>query len=125
MAKVIHDDVLDAALGYIRDNANEIVLLNADPGTSYTLAHSDYALGRITVDSSDFTLGDGDVSGRKVTVSAQSSIGVEETGNCNHLAVVDTDNTKVLLVTTVTSQQVTSGNAAGTPAFDDEIADAT
>lgn len=125
MAKVVHDDVLDAALGYIRDNANELVLLNADPGTSYTQAHSAYALGRITVNSADFTLGDGDSSGRKVTTAAQSSIGIDSTGNCNHVAINDTDNSKVLLVTTVTSQSLTSGNAASTPAFDDEIADAT
>lgn len=125
MGKAIHDDVMDAALGYIRDNANEFVLLNADPGTSYTQAHSAYALGRITVNSADFTLANGDSSGRKVTMSAQSSIGLDETGNCNHFAINDTDNSKVLLVTTVASQAVTSGNAASTPAFDHEIPDPT
>lgn len=125
MAKIVHDDVLDAAVGYYENNANEIVLLNADPGTSYTQAHSGFALGRIAVDSSDFVLADGDASGRKCTVSAQSSIGVDTTGNCNHLAINDTDNSKVLSVTTVTSQSLTSGNAASTPAFDHEIADPT
>lgn len=125
MAKVVHDDVIDAALGYVRDNSNELVLLNADPGTSYTQAHSAYALARITVDSSDFALANGDVSGRKVTISAQSSIGVEETGNCNHVCVNDTDNSKVLMVTTVTSQELYSGNVASTPPIDDEIADAS
>ena len=125
MAKFVHDDALDAALAYIRDNANELVLLNADPGSTYSNAHSAYALGKITVDSSDFTIANGDSSGRKITVTAQSSIGIGTTGNCNHIAINDTDNSKVLLVTTVTSQAVTSGNAASTNAFDDEIADAS
>lgn len=123
MTKMVHDDALDAALEYVRDNANEIVLLNADPGTSYTQAHSAFALGRITVDSSDFTLANGDTSGRKVTIAAQSSIGVDDTGNCNHVAINDTDGSTVLLVTEVTSQSLTSGNAASTNAFDDEIED--
>lgn len=123
MTKMLHDDALDAALAYVRDNANELVLLNADPGTSYTQAHSAFALGKIAVDSSDFTLANGDTSGRKYTVSAQSSIGVGVDGNCNHCAVNDTDNSKVLVVTEVTSQGLTSGNAASTNAFDDELED--
>lgn len=125
MAKIVHDDALDATLEFVRDNANELVLLNSDPGTSYTQAHSAFALGKITVNSADFTIAAGDTSGRKVTVSAQSSIGVGTTGNCNHCAINDTDNSRVLLVTEVTSQDLTSGNAASTPAFDDEIADPT
>lgn len=125
MGKIVHDDILDAAVGYCEDNANEIVLLNADPGTSYTQAHSAFALGRIAVGSDSFVVANGDVSGRKMTVSAQSSIGVDVTGNCNHCAINDTDNSKVLVVTTVTSQELTSGNAASTPAFDQEIEDPT
>ena len=123
MTKMLHDDCIDAALGYLRDNANELVLLSADPGTSYTQAHSAFALGKIAVDSSDFTIANGDTSGRKATVAAQSSIGVGATGNCNHIAINDTDNSKVLLVTEATSQSLTSGNAASTNAFDDEIED--
>lgn len=125
MAKGVHDDVLDAAVGFYEDNCDEIVLLNADPGTSYTQAHSAFALGRIAVGSDSFAVAAGDVSGRKCTISAQSSIGVDETGNCNHVACNDTGNSRVLSVTTVTSQQLTSGNAASTPAYDHEIEDPT
>lgn len=122
MGKRVNDNVIDAALIYLM-KADELVLLNADPGTSYTQAHSAFALGKIAVGSSDFTLADGDISGRKATIAAQSSIGVGTTGNCNHIAINDTDGSEVLLVTEATSQSLTSGNAASTNAFDDEIED--
>ena len=125
MAKVLNDNAIDQAFEYVKSNVNELVLLNADPGTSYTQAHSAFALGRIAVTSDDFTIANGDTSGRKITVSAQSSIGVDTTGNCNHVACNNTtaNSTEVVIVTEVTSQSLTAGNAASTNAFDDEIED--
>lgn len=124
MTKFVHDDILDLALDGIAANCDKLVLNNAFP-TTFAEANSTYALGAIDVTSADFTIANGDTSGRKTTVAAQSSIGVGTTGNCNHCSIVDTDNSRRLLVTEVTSQQLTSGNAASTNAFDDEIEDPT
>ena len=124
MTKSVHDDALDQVGLYIGSNVNQLVLNSQAPST-FTEAQSTYALGAIAVNSTDLTQANGDTSGRKVTVAAQSSIGVGTTGNCNHASLVDTDNSKLLLVTEVTSQDLTSGNAASTNAFDDEIEDPT
>jgi hypothetical protein len=43
----------------------------------------------VTVDSSDFTLGDGDVSGRKATFAQQTGVDIDADGTTGHLAFTD------------------------------------
>lgn len=126
MAKSVHDDVLDAALEYIADNANNVVLCSAEPANFAGVAA--VALGTIPVTAGagngDFTLADGDTSGRKLTVAAQSeSGGGDVTGTPNHYAITDTDNSKLLYVTTASGDDVASGGDISITAFDIEIAD--
>ena len=122
MPKSVHDDVLDGALNVIKNNCTRMTICNAQP-TTYTEANATFALADVTMASGDFTLANGDTSGRKLTVAAKSSIPVDTTGTANHKALLDVTNSKLLYVTTVTSQGLTSGNTVNTPAWDIEIAD--
>ena len=101
MAKLAHDDVLDGALDIIRNNCTRMVACSAQP-TTYTEGNATYALADITVDSSDFTKANGDVSGRKLTVAAQSGVTVDTSGDATHIALLDVSNSKL------------SGNTIGT-----------
>ena len=123
MAKSISDDVLNAALNEVA-TSTRMIACSAEP-TTYTEANTTYALADVTMAGGDFTNANGDTSGRKVTVAAKSSVTVDTTGTATHVALVDVTNTALQLVTTCTSQALTSGNTVNFPAFDYEIADPT
>ena len=125
MAKNVHNNVLDAALNYLNSNANRLVVLSAEPtgASAYTNAQTDfdssgYRLAEATISASDFTgPADGDTSGRKIQVNAQSSMsinGVTSSANATHVALVKQSSTAssqmVLYTTTCTSQSLTGGN---------------
>ena len=122
MGKWANDEMPDAALDYLKNNATRLVVCSAQPA-NFTEATSTYDLATVTIDSTDFTHANGDVSGRKTTVGAQSSISITDSGDATHVALVDFDSSKLLYVTTCTSQALTSGGTVNTPAFDIEIAD--
>jgi hypothetical protein len=120
MAKSIHDDVLDGAFNVL-DQANLMTVCSAEP-TTRTEAITTFKLADVAMTpDTDFTKANGDTSGRKVTVAAKSSVPVDTSGTATHVALVD--GTRLLLVTTCTSQALTSGNTVNFPAFDDEILD--
>ena len=123
MAKSIHNDLFDAALNYLKTYGNELTLCSAEP-TSYTEAHTTYKLADVVLDTGDYTGPvDGDVSGRKITVNQQADVPVDATGTGTHVAIVDTNNTKLLMVSTCNSIQVTSGNTVTIPQFSWELRD--
>lgn len=68
----------------------------------------------------DFTIADGDASGRKVTVSQQTDVPVDNTGTATHVVISDGTD---IYVTTCASQALTAGNTVTIPAYDIEIAD--
>ena len=124
MSKTVHDDVLDAALQYIEDNCDELVICSAAP-TTYAEAHTTYALG----DKPNPTFtgpANGDASGRKTTVDAVVGADVDATDTATHVALTDTGNSKLLYVTELADPQVvTFGNTFSLAAWDIEIADPT
>ena len=122
MAKSIHDDVLDAALDVLEGDGDEIDVCSAQP-TTYAEAHTTYMLAQHTLTTADSVIANGDSSGRKLTWSQQADITITNSGTATHVAITDTGNSKLLLVTTCTSQALTSGNTVTVPTFDDEIAD--
>jgi hypothetical protein len=126
MAKTVHDDVLDGALNIIKNNCTRQVACSAQP-TTYTEANATYALADITVDSADFTAANGDTSGRKLTVAAQTGVLIDASGTATYIALLDVANSKLLYVTTCTSQALTANgsNTVNFPAWDLEIADPT
>lgn len=126
MAKSVHDDVLDGALNIIKNNCTRQVACSAEP-TTYAQANATYALSDVTTASGDFTIANGDASGRKVTVGAKSSVLIDTSGTATHIALLDVTNSKLLLVTTCTSQALTANgsNTVNFPAWDSEISDPT
>ncbi len=122
MAKSVHNDVLDGALNIIRNNCDKMTACSAEP-TSFTEANAAFALAGAAMALSDFTITDGDASGRKVTVGQKSGVAVDATGTANHVALLDTVTSKLLYVTTATAQVLTAGNTMTFNAWDIEIAD--
>jgi hypothetical protein len=122
MGKAVHDDVIDGAHNTIKNNANLMVLCSAQP-TTRAEAVTTYALADVAMASGDFTVADGDGSGRKVTIGAKANFPVDTSGTANHVALVD--GTRLLYVTTCASQALTSGNDVSTNAWKAEIGDPT
>jgi ferric-dicitrate binding protein FerR (iron transport regulator) len=124
MAKFTHDDVLDAALAKVA-TATRMVVTSAQPANFAGIAA--VALADVTLTAGagngDYTIANGDTSGRKLTVAAQSSIPVDSSGTATHVCL--DDGSTLLQVTTCTSQALTSGNTVDVPAYDIEFADVT
>lgn len=126
MAKTVHDDVLDGALNIVKNNCTRMTACSAQP-TTYTEGNATYALADVTMASADFTNANGDTSGRKTTVAAKSSVLIDTSGSATHIALLDVTNSKLLYVTTCTTQALTANgsNTVNFPAWDIEIADPT
>lgn len=126
MAKSVHNDVLDGALNIVKNNATRMTVCSDEP-TTYAEGNATYALADVTVASGDFTNADGDTSGRKTTVGAKSGVLIDTSGTATHVALLDVTNSKLLYVTTCTSQALTANgsNTVNFPAWDIEIADPT
>ena len=124
MAKFTDDSVLDAALAKVA-TATRMVITSAQPANFAGIAA--VALADVTMTAGagngDYTLANGDTSGRKLTVLAQSAIPVDASGTATHVCL--DDGTTLLQVTTCTSQALTSGNTVNVPAYDIEFADVT
>lgn len=122
MAKSVHDSVLDGAF-QVLDAANIMTACSSEP-TTRTQAVTTFALAdAVMTPVTDFTIANGDTSGRKVTVAAKSAITVDTSGTATHVALCDATN--LLYVTTCTSQALTASNTVNFPAFKIEIADPT
>lgn len=123
MAKTVNNDVLDAALDEIA-LATRLDVCSQEP-TTRTQATSTYTLGNVTLTAGagngDYTIADGDVNGRKLTVAAQTIASASGSGNGTHIALCD--GTRLLYVTTMTSQSITTGNEISVGAWDIELAD--
>jgi len=125
MAKSVHNDVLDAALNYIKNNSTRLCVCSTQP-TTHTEAVTTYMLSIKTISRADFTgPADGDSNGRKVTSNSASGIAVTNAGTAQHVALDDFSNTKLLYVTTCTNQALTTANTVTVPVWDVEIGDPT
>ena len=120
MAKFTDDSVLDAALTEIA-TATSLVACSAQPANHAGIAA--VTLGTYAVTGPDFTNAAGDVSGRKVTVGAQTGNNASGSGDVTHIAL--TDGTTLLVVATTPTQAVVSGSPFDVSAFDIEFTDPT
>lgn len=120
MAKYINPNLLDLVFNDIRTNANKMVVCSQQP-TDFTSANATYALTSIAMASTDYTLANGDTSGRKITVAAKSAVPVTTSGTATHVALVDTVNSILKFVTTTTSTAVAAGGTVDIGSFKDEI----
>jgi hypothetical protein len=119
MGKSVHNDVLDAALTELA-TGTILTVCTSEP-TTRTEAVTTYALADVVIDGSDFTIADGDASGRKTTIAQQTDIPIDASGTALHVAICDAS--VLLYVTTCTSQALTSGGTVTVPAWDVEILD--
>ena len=129
MAKRCNSELLDLPLNAIKSGngtvgpCTRMVACSAEP-TSFTEANATYALADVTMASGDFTVGAGDGAGntpRKVAIAAKSGVTVDVSGTATHVALLDVTNSKLLEVTTCTSQVLTAGNSMNFPTWDIEF----
>jgi len=116
---MIPDTVIDKGLEDIAKNGDRLYLCNAQPSLYSSLAS--YSLGYATLTTGvpgvSFTIGDGDTSGRKVSV-AEKDVTATKTDTCNHIAVADSVNELLKAVTTVSGFSTVSGDDVTVKAFD-------
>ena len=121
MAKVLHDDVLDAALDKVA-TCTHLTFCSSQPANYAGI--SAVALATVTLTAGDgqgdYVVAD-DTSGRKLTVGEQTGMTPSANGTVTY-AVLD-DGTTLLAATTVTSQAVTTSQTWNSPAFKIAIAD--
>lgn len=124
MAKWSNDANMDAMLENIADNADMLHVCSGQPANYAGIAAVLLAEVALTAGdgNGDYTIANGDTSGRKLTVAAQSGVSITASGTATHIALSDGSAT-LIYVTTCTSQALTSGGTVDVPAFDIEVAD--
>lgn len=123
--KLTADNFLDACFERLSSRAT-LMMVCEDSDTTYSNVNSSAdtrTLAKSTLSSGDFTIQNGDASGRKVTISSQDSLDIFRSGTAENLYLLDTGNSEILLVTSITTQALTTGGKVNVPGFDDEIAD--
>ncbi len=120
MAKLQIPDMIDAAFIWFQQNVSRVAIATAQP-TTYANWQT-YAAGTLAVGSSNFTLANGDATGRKMTLAA-ATITVGTTGSVTHIAFAGTAGTGTLLfVGTCAPTAVTATGTVILSAWDvDEI----
>lgn len=121
MAKAVHNDVIDAALGLVRGAASRMVALAAEPA-DYAAANAT-ALADAAMIPADFTIADGLTSGRRASVAAKADVAVTASGTATHVALLDAAATRLLYVTTCPAQALSAGSTVSFDAWDIEIGD--
>jgi hypothetical protein len=124
MAKLLPDGIMDIMLAEMRKVVTGISVCSTQP-TTYAHATATYKLADTNgLTSSAFTLDNGDTSGRKIAMKANNTLTVDATGTAAHIAWWSTTGSGLLvLVTTCTTQALTTGNTVNIPAHDFEIRD--
>jgi hypothetical protein len=122
MAKFADDLVMDAALDYVIANVERIVVTSSQPAAYANVAAASLADATIGT----ITKANGDSSGRKAVVPQHTAMAIDSSGTATHVCLVkDTATSRLILVTTCTSQSLTSGGTVTVPTWDEEIADPT
>jgi hypothetical protein len=123
MAKLVATAILDLALNQIKNNSNRMVVCSAQPTvyadlTTLKLAESAMVAG-------DYTLANGDTSGRKLTTGAKNGLTITANGNATHIGLGNSVATTLDLVTTCTTQALNTGGTVDVPGWKYEIQNPT
>lgn len=121
MGKMVHPDVLDSALGFIRTHTLQMCALPGQPA-NYAAAIA-ARLAQVAMDASHFTLAAGDTSGRKLTIAARTGVAVSAAGTATHIALIDTTNARLVYVTTCPDQNLVAGGSVDFAEWTVEIGD--
>ena len=122
MAKAAPNSTLDAMLAEIA-TAVTLTVCSGEPANFAGISAVALADATLTAGdgNGDYTIADGDTSGRKITVAQQADVPIDTSGTATHIAL--DDGTDLIYVTTCTSQALTSGGTVTVPAWDVEVAD--
>ena len=124
-AKRVADAVLDAALNYIKNNANKLTVTKTSAST-YSKANASSMLAYVAISSGDFTgPNDGSSGGRKIQVNQQASLSVSTTGTAAEVHLLDTTSTAMVYNTTCSSKSLDSTDKVTVPAWTITINDPT
>ncbi len=118
MAKSIPDAILDGMLALAE--GTKLHVCSAAPANYAGIAAVELASATI---SGAYSKANGDTSGRKNTLPAQTGIAITATGTADHIAISNGSDTLYLVTTLSASQALTSGGTVDTGAFDHEIND--
>ncbi|MCD0459113.1 hypothetical protein [Roseiconus lacunae] len=132
MSHYVNDDVLDAAANEIKNNCDLAVLCDGEP-SSYANATtamgtgSGQKLAEVAFASGDMTIANGDTSGRKITFVAKASVNVDNPGDGEYIAYLDTSNSKILHHYPIETARngLLSGDKVNFPTHDLEFRDPT
>lgn len=124
MGKATPDAVLDAALDAIAE-ADTMYICSDEPADFAGIAAVALAEFSLTPGdgNGDFAIANGDASGRKLTVAAQSDAEIDASGDADHVVLADAQNSLLKYVTTCTQQTLTEGGTVSSGAWKIEIAD--
>jgi len=120
MGKFAPNDTIDAMLDEIATCTRLDVTSDSSTPTDLT-----NTLANVTLTAGDgngdYTIGDGDSSGRKLAVAEQADVSITGSGDARHIVLSLSSTIKY--VTTCTQQTLTSGGTVTVPTFDIEVAD--
>lgn len=117
--KSLHNDVFDNGLdGGLKQVGDKLTICERAPA-SYAEATTakgsgGVMLAEVAIDTSDYTgPADGDTSGRKLTVNAQTGIPITAAGAGDHIAIVDVSASKLLVVNRDAADESGTAQAGG------------
>ncbi len=125
--KSYHNDVFDLGLNTVKTNANKMVLCKQPP-LSFTDANNlgtatpaGYKVAEIAMVAGDYTVQDKTGGGRECAVAAKAGVSSLDSSLATddlHIALLDTVNSKLLVLTDeTTNQAITSPNPVDFPTF--------
>lgn len=121
MGKFVPDAIIDLLLTGVATSTRMDVTDDVSTPTDLTGTLANVAM--VAGDGNDYTIADGDVSGRKVTMAQKTAVSITGTGTALH--VVLSLASVIKDITTCTSQVLTSGGTVTFPAWDHEVLDPT
>lgn len=130
MGKSVADSVLDAAWAVVA-GCDSMSVCETEPTTkeqadSIKGVGAGKSLAKVTMVGGDFTIADGDTSGRKQTVAAKSGLTIDATGNGDHVALyitTDANGDPPRYVTTAPTQALSVGGTVDVGTWKMEILD--
>ena len=119
MSKFVPDAIIDLLLAGVAsaDRMDAVDDVSTPTDLTGTLANIAMTPG----DGNDYTIADGDTSGRKVTMAEKTGVTITGTGTANH--VVLSLASVIKDITTCTAQGLTAAGTVDFPAWDHEVLD--
>lgn len=130
MTKIVNDYILDLSLNEIKNKSAAIRTCIGAP-VSYSEATTNYPTGKKSggsnITGSNFSGPvDNTPTGRKITVNQLTNVPVDVSGTVDHVALIDTVNSILLAVTSLSAPvAVVAGNTMTINSFDFTITDPT